>query len=116
MVALDGDGELIGCGQLKPDRDGSVELASIAVEEAWRQQGVASEIIERLIAKHDGDLYLMCRSPLKTFYERFGFRAIGKSEMPPYFRTISQVAGVLAALSSGRIYPLVMYRPGDADD
>ena len=41
IVAELGDGTFIGCGQLKPHKDGSLELASLAVEEKYRGLGVA---------------------------------------------------------------------------
>ena len=37
VVAEDQNGEFVGCGQVKPHRDGSQELASLAVAEAWRK-------------------------------------------------------------------------------
>lgn len=98
LVALDEEGTLIGCGQVKAHADGSQELASIAVEPGWRGQGIGSALIERLIALRDGPLHLMCQSSLGPLYERFGFVRIEREEMPKYFRRVSQLAGVLDAL------------------
>lgn len=98
IVAVTPNGALIGCGQVKPHRDGSRELASIAVLPGWRGQGVARAIIERLVAAHPGPLYLTCRSSLGAFYERFGFRTIELAEMPPYFRRISRLAKALGII------------------
>ncbi len=94
LVAIDSQGQLIGCGQIKPHQDGSCELASIAVIEDWRQRGIASRIIKQLIDGHRGILYLTCRSPLELFYQRFGFHRITHKEMPPYFRRINNIAGL----------------------
>ena len=94
LVAIDSQGQLIGCGQIKPHHDGSCELASIAVVEDWRQRGIASRIIMQLIDGHRGILYLTCRSPLGPFYQRFGFYRITHKEMPPYFRRINNIAGL----------------------
>lgn len=85
-LAVDEQGQVIGCGQVKPHADGSLELASIAVVPAWQKRGVARRIIEHLLAQYTGTLYLTCRSSLEPFYEHFGFRAIGLSEMPPSFQ------------------------------
>jgi amino-acid N-acetyltransferase len=98
LVALTPDGEFIGCGQIKPHADGTMELASIAVAPAWRGRGVARAIIEALLALQTGDLYLMCQSSLGSLYEKFGFRAITVPEMPTYFRRVSKLAGVVANL------------------
>ena len=59
-VAVDAAGNLIGCGQVKPHRDGSRELASIAVAREWRRQGIARELIEMLVEQHPLPLWLTC--------------------------------------------------------
>jgi len=40
-VAVDAQDSLLGCGQLKPHGDGSLELASIAVQPQQRGKGIA---------------------------------------------------------------------------
>lgn len=98
VVAVTPGEEVIGCGQVKPHRDGSRELASIVVAPEWRGQGVARTIIERLLDANPGELHLMCRSGLQGLYEKFGFRAIQAEEMPRYFRKVSRLAGIFEAL------------------
>lgn len=111
LVAVTQDGNFIGCGQLKPHSDGSMELASIAVDSAWRGRGVARALIEALLAAHPGELYLMCQSSLGPLYEKFGFHAIGEKEMPTYFRRVSKLAGVIVNLRRAGERLLVMHRP-----
>jgi N-acetylglutamate synthase-like GNAT family acetyltransferase len=111
-VAVDSTGSLIGCGQIKLHPDGSHELASIAVERRWRAKGVASAIIQRLLQRHQGSLYLMCRSPLGPFYHRFDFRSIEEAQMPAYFRKISRLVRWLNRFRPGRQGLMVMKRPG----
>ena len=98
VIAVTPEGEMIGCGQVKPHGDGSRELASIAVTPPWRKQGVARAIIEYLTANEPGTLYLTCRANLGPFYTRFGFKAIEQQEMPPYFRRISRLMKALGVL------------------
>ncbi len=50
LVAVTPQGEMVGCGQIKPQGDLRM-LASIAVLPAWRGRGVARRIIERLLAE-----------------------------------------------------------------
>jgi N-acetylglutamate synthase-like GNAT family acetyltransferase len=85
LVAED-DGQIIGVGQIRQHRDGSRELASIAVIPERERQGIASQIIRALIASEQGTLYLICRKPLETFYTRFGFRRASGDQLPPFFR------------------------------
>src|SRR5512138_2069609 len=86
LLAVDSQDRLLGCGQLKPHRDASVELASIAVQPACRRQGIAQAIILELLARSGRPVFLDCASPLRPFYEQFGFRVIGPEEMPVSFR------------------------------
>ena len=91
LVAVTGQDNLLGCGQIKPHNDGSRELASIAVREDVRGQGVARAVIEALLAEEpERPLYLMCRAQLNPFYIRFGFQVIEPEEMPAYFKQISR--------------------------
>ena len=111
LVAVTPEGDFIGCGQLKPHADGSLELASLAVSSAWRGRGVARAVIEALLAAHPGDLYLMCQSSLGPLYEKFGFHAVGEKQMPTYFRRVSKLAGVIVNLRKAGEKLLVMHRP-----
>jgi N-acetylglutamate synthase-like GNAT family acetyltransferase len=98
ILAVDEDRSMIGCGQVKQHGDGSHELASIAVVEAWRGQGAASAIIRRLMQGENGPLFLTCRTSLGPFYQRFGFREAKAGELPPYFRHLSRLAVSLRSL------------------
>jgi amino-acid N-acetyltransferase len=79
---------IIGVGQVKPHRDGSRELASIVVVPEYRRQDVASALIRALIERENGPLYLTCRRELEGFYERFGFKVVPRSLLPPYLARI----------------------------
>jgi N-acetylglutamate synthase-like GNAT family acetyltransferase len=91
-VAVDAEGEIIGVGQVKPHKDGTFELASIAVLPEWRGRGVARQIIEQLLEKHPGRLYLFCRAQMQPLYRKFGFEAIEFQDMPPYCQKIKRLA------------------------
>jgi N-acetylglutamate synthase-like GNAT family acetyltransferase len=110
LIAVDEENRLVGCGQVKMHRDGSSELASVAVAPAWCGQGVARTLVERLVAAHDRPLYLTCRSHLGAFYERFGFQVIQPAEMPAYFRRVYYLFTLVACFSKGRLGLLVMRR------
>jgi N-acetylglutamate synthase-like GNAT family acetyltransferase len=101
VVAVSPDDMLLGCGQLKPHHDGTVELASIAVVPRRRGMGIARAIIEKLIADAPRPLYLTCRSSLEAFYHKWGFASVQPAEMPAHFRrlwrlvTVGQAVGMI---------------------
>jgi N-acetylglutamate synthase-like GNAT family acetyltransferase len=109
-VAENDLGEVIGCGQIKPHRDGSHELASLVVDPEYRCQGIARSLVEHLTEIHQGDLYLMCRSSLGGFYEKLGFESLSEPQMPPYFRRVSRLASLADFLRKEGETLLVMRR------
>jgi N-acetylglutamate synthase-like GNAT family acetyltransferase len=94
VLAVDEHDRMAGCAQVKPHSDGTHELASLAVQPAYRGQGVARCLIEYLLAHHPSTLYLTCRSRLQPFYEKFGFQTVPLAHLPPYFRRIARLAAL----------------------
>jgi len=110
IVAVDTSGHVIGCVQLKPHGDGSVELASLAVDEDWRRQGVGALLVEVVITIHSGNLFLMCRAGLGIFYEKFGFKALSVDQMPAYFQRVNRWMTWLGRLRPESEGLLIMWR------
>lgn len=114
LVAVDEADNVIGCGQVKPHRDGSLELASIAVAREWRKQGIASALIEELITQHPHPLWLTCMSHLISFYAPFGFvEMTDRQQMPSYFRRAVRLFPIYARLASVNGYLAVMVNQAD---
>ncbi len=108
VVAVNDQGEMIGCGQLKPHGQDVLELASIAVYPEHQGKGVARAIIESLLKESPRPLYLMCQSSLGPLYEKFGFRTISYDEMPRYFQRMSKLAGLVTTLARREERLLIM--------
>jgi N-acetylglutamate synthase-like GNAT family acetyltransferase len=108
IVAVNDQDEMIGCGQLKPHGEDILELASLAVYPAYRKQGVARAIMERLLQTDTRPLYLMCESSMGTFYEKFDFQTVSYDEMPRYFKRISKVIDTAAKLAHREEHLLIM--------
>ena len=105
-VAVDGQDRVIATGQIKPHHKGEIlELASIAVVEQHRGEGLARTMIEHLLKDSPRPLYLTCRSRLQPFYQKFGFRTLTYEEMPRYYQRLSKLAGVFITIT----------RQGEAD-
>lgn len=95
-VACTPQGEVIACAQIKPHRDGSRELASVATHPQERGRGAASALIDTLIAREPTPLYLMCRAALQTFYQQWDFVTIPPEAMPPYFRRVWRLFAIVS--------------------
>jgi N-acetylglutamate synthase-like GNAT family acetyltransferase len=92
VVAVNEHGVRIGCAQFKSHKDGSLELASVAVVPLYRHLGVAEMMIREILKDQNPPIYLTCRSSLVSFYERFGFTELLELEtMPAYFRKVKSV-------------------------
>ena len=115
FVIADDAGKAVGIGQVKQHGDGSRELASIAVIPERRGQGIASEIIHHLLAQESGVVYLTCRSQLETFYNRFGFRKIGRNEMTTYFRRLYRIGNIFARLAKTEMLVMKLDRQRTKD-
>jgi N-acetylglutamate synthase-like GNAT family acetyltransferase len=115
-VAETADGYVVGCGQLKEHRDGSLELASLAVAEGWRGRGIGGGLIRALIAQADQQLWLMCRSGLVPLYEKFGFQSVPPDgQQPPYFRRVRTLARIYHRVANRDQFLAVMTRPASAE-
>lgn len=88
FLVADEGGRIVGIGQVKPHRDGSRELASIAVIPERQGQGIGTRVIQALLAREAGPLYLLCEGRNETYYARFGFQRLAPRDMPPYFRRL----------------------------
>ena len=108
LIAEDA-GTVVGTGQVKTHRDGSRELASIAVVPSRQGKGIGSSIVSALLERHgDGVLHLTCERKNEGYYERFGFRRITRKEFPRYFARLLPFVNAVARL--GRTEIIVMRR------
>ena len=100
VVAVDEQEQVIATGQIKPHQKREIlELASIAVVDEHRGEGLARAIIERLLQNSPRPIYLTCRSRLQPFYQKFGFRTLSYEEMPRFYQRLSKLAGVYITIT-----------------
>ncbi len=111
FVVAEIDGQIVGTGQIKPHKDGSRELASLAVMPEFQGQGIGDDIVRHMLRSEQGPLYLMCASRLGGYYVRFGFQALPPGDMPPYFRRLHRLVNLL---TTGEPRLLVMCRLDEA--
>lgn len=104
VIAQEADGSIVGIGQVKPHRDGSRELASIAVVPGRQGTGIGTAVIRELIARERGGvLHLTCRPETQGYYQRFGFRLLSRAEYPTYFKRMMPMVNFVARIFGTRI-------------
>jgi N-acetylglutamate synthase-like GNAT family acetyltransferase len=109
FLVAEEDEEMVGMGQVKSHRDGSRELASIAVVPKRQGEGVGTTVIKALLAREAGAvIHLSCRRELEGYYERFGFRRVEPAAYPPYFRRTTRMADLITRFFG--IHLIVMRR------
>ena len=92
LAVDDASGQVVASGQIKPHGDGTHELASIATHPDYQHRGLATQIINRLLAGHPDTLWLMCLTKMGPFYERFGFQAVTPRNYSRYFKRMAALA------------------------
>jgi N-acetylglutamate synthase-like GNAT family acetyltransferase len=86
FIVAEEAGAIVGVGQAKPHRDGTREVASIAVVPVRQGRGIGSAIVNALLAREPAAVFhLTCRREMQGYYERFGFSRIERPDYPPYF-------------------------------
>jgi len=108
-LAVDADGRMLACAQVKPHGDGTRELASLAVQAGWRGQGLARALIAHFQQQAGPPLYLTCRVALEPFYNRFGFQALEDAELTPYFARLQRVANLFSWLARRRLESIMRW-------
>ena len=86
FVVAEADGRVIGVRQVRILRDGTREIASGVVLPAFRRRGIGTLLIETLLERERGPLYLMCDGKWEHYYRQFGFQVVDKEDLPESFR------------------------------
>lgn len=86
FIIAEDDGQFVGCVQLKPHSDGVRELASLAVQPSHQAQGIGGQLIRALLEREGGEIYLICRSTLASYYAKFGFQLVDVKDLPGSFK------------------------------
>ena len=95
-VALQAD-RVVGFLVLRRPAPDELEILNLAVDPAFRRQGVGAELVRRSLADHRGYVFLEVRSrngAAEAFYRGLGFEEAGRR--PDYYRDPPDDALVMA--------------------
>lgn len=98
-------GRIIGAVQMRKHADGSRELGSLVVAKEGRGHGIASRLIDALLAEDRQPVWLITAAPNAGAYARWGFMQIETRAAPAKVRR-NHLMGSLV-----RIISFVMRRP-----
>ena len=99
------DGRVIGAVQMRKHSDGSRELGSLVVTKAARGRGIASRLIDALLAEDREPVWMITSEPYTGAYSRWGFRRIEPRTAPVKVRRNHLMGSLM------RIISLFMRRP-----
>jgi len=86
FLVAEENGKIIGIRQVKVHAGGTREVASGFVLPEYQRQGISARLMNELLSREAGTLYLMCRDKRAAYYEQFGFQRVAVGPLPPDFR------------------------------
>ena len=95
FLLAEDQGRIVGVGQVKPHADGSRELASLAVIPEYQGQKVGSKLVQALLAREQGRIYLFCIAKLAGYYAQFGFKLVQRTDLPPSLARLHRLGNLL---------------------
>lgn len=84
VVAVDEQGQVVGCGALRVYNDSLAEIASLAVEEGVHGRGIGRRLVDGLVEEARGlEIPVVFALTLQEiFFHRLGFRTVPKERFP----------------------------------
>lgn len=100
LIALMGD-RIVGAAQIRKHSDGSRELGSLVVAKDARGRGIASRMIDALLAEERGPVWLVTPESMANIYRQWGFERIEPAAAPVKVRhnyRMGRMASVISFL------------------
>jgi amino-acid N-acetyltransferase len=93
-------GRAVGVAQLRRHSDGTKELASLVVEPGAREDGIATQMVDALLAGETAAVYALIDRRFVGHFARWDFRQAGRSELPRSVSRIYLIGRVVTTLGS----------------
>ena len=112
FLVAETQGQIIGIRQVKTHAAGTREVASGYVLPAFRRYGVSRRLMEEILHREAGVLYLMCDRQWAAYYQQFGFQAVVAGALPTDFRREYRIGRLITTLMTlFRLKIIPMMRP-----
>src|SRR6266545_3615449 len=100
FLVAEENGQIVGVRQVKVYSQGTREVASGFVLPEYRRQGISARLMNEILSREKGTLYLMCRDKRAPYYEQFGFRQVNTDQLPSDFRKEYGIGKIITSLMS----------------
>ena len=94
------DARAVGIAQLRSHSDGTKELASLVVEPGHRGHGIATQMVEALLADVTADVYTLIDSRFASHFSRWGFTPVAPRDLPQLVRRTYLVGRAVTTVGS----------------
>ena len=94
------NGSVVGIRQVNVHEQGTREVASGFVLPEYRRQGISARLMNEILSREKGTLYLMCRDQRAPYYEQFGFRQAAIDQLPSDFHKEYRIGRIITTLMS----------------
>lgn len=81
FVVCEADGRIVGCGRAEALPEGGTFVGDVVVEAAWRDAGIAQELVAACLERARYPVYTVTPNPV--FAERFGLEPADADSLPP---------------------------------
>ena len=100
FLVAEEDHKIVGIRQVKTHPQGTREVASGFVLPEYRRQGISARLMQEILSREKGTLYLMCRDIRAPYYEPFGFRRVEVGQLPSDFLREYRIGRIVTSLMS----------------
>jgi amino-acid N-acetyltransferase len=111
FLVADIGGRIVGAAQIRKHSDGSRELGSLVVAKDMRGHGIASRLVDALLAEEREPVWLITPESRANIYHPWGFQPIEPAEAPVKVRhnyRMGRLASVISLLLRRPIRRLVI--------
>jgi amino-acid N-acetyltransferase len=99
-------GHIVGAVQIRKHSDGSRELGSLVVAKDHRENGIASRMIDTLLANEREPVWMITSEPYAKAYARWGFQRIEPGAAPVKVRFNYRMGRLARVISFFRRQPM----------